>query len=162
MSPLSLKDELNLEQPIETVEHECLLNVIFTGTLIDKISGRYFAGSGITDAQFNVLMQLKYTQEQGLAQVELAKRLVVNKANITGVIDRLEKAGLVRREQHGTDRRIKVIHITDKGMDLIGTVEAGYFEAIGKIMSGFTEWEMEGLTGALQKMREGIRKSGLL
>jgi DNA-binding MarR family transcriptional regulator len=162
MSPVSLKEELNLEHPIETVGHECLLNVILTGTLISKVSYRYFARAGITDVQFNVLMQLKYTQERGLPQIELARRLVVNKADITGVIDRLEKAELVRREQHGTDRRIKVICITDKGLNLIGSVEPGYFEEINRLMSAFSEGEMRELTGALQKLREGIRNNGLL
>ncbi|MBA4419201.1 MAG: hypothetical protein C0392_15035 [Syntrophus sp. (in: bacteria)] len=161
MSPSKLRTELNLEQPIETIEHECLLNIVFTATMIGKIAYGYFSKSAITDVQFNLLMQLKYTREKRLSQVELSRRLVVNKANVTGVIDRLEKAGFVVRIPHNTDRRIKMIAITEKGLDIVTRLEPGYFEAVSRLMSPFTKPEMAGLIESLEKLREVIRKNGL-
>jgi MarR family 2-MHQ and catechol resistance regulon transcriptional repressor len=62
---------------------------------------------GITDAQFNVLIRLQYASERFLSQADL-ERLVVNKADMTGIIDRLERAGLVRREDCPKDRRVSI------------------------------------------------------
>jgi DNA-binding MarR family transcriptional regulator len=161
MSPSRLRTELNLEQPIETMEHECLLNIVYTATLIGKIAYGYFSKSAVTDVQFNLLMQLKYTREKRLSQVELSRRLVVNKANVTGVIDRLEKAGFVLRIPHDTDRRIKMIAITEKGLEIVTRLESGYFEEVSRLMSAFTEPEMVNLVENLEKLREVIRKHGL-
>ena len=95
---MGLAEELGLDKPIQTVEHESLLNIIYTGTMIARASFRYFQGADLTDAQFNVLVQLKYAGERSLSQSALGRRLVVNKADMTGIIDRLEKAGLVVRQ----------------------------------------------------------------
>ena len=64
---MGLAEELGLDKPIQTVEHESLLNIIYTGTMISRASFRYFQGSGLTDAQFNVLIQLKYAAERSLS-----------------------------------------------------------------------------------------------
>ena len=103
---MDLKNELGLDQAIKTVEHECLLNIVYTGMMINKSAYRYFSRYGITETQFNVLMLLKYALSDGLSQVALSRRLVVNKADMTGLIDRLERKKLVERSRDGHDRRI--------------------------------------------------------
>ena len=62
---------------------------LYTATMLYKTSYIYFRRYGITDAQFNVLIQLQYEKQQGLSQADLGRRLVVNKADMTGIIDRL-------------------------------------------------------------------------
>ncbi len=155
---MGLKEELGLDQPIETVEHECLLNIVYTGTIFSKLSYKFFSKSDITDAQFNVLMQLKYSTNQKLSQVDLSKRLFVNRADITGLIDRLEKGGFVKRERHPTDRRVNLIAITSKGLELLEHLEPEYFQEVNKIFGNFGKKEIKDLINNLEKVRQQAAK----
>jgi DNA-binding MarR family transcriptional regulator len=155
---MNLREELGLDQTIETMEHECLLNVLYTATMLYKASYIYFRQYGITDAQFNVLIQLQYEKQQGLSQADLGRRLVVNKADMTGIIDRLEKAGLVGREDHPKDRRINIIKITRKGRDIVNKLEPGYFTGVKKVMSGMSTNDMKTIIKGMEKIRENVRQ----
>ena len=120
---MNLKKELGLAQPLETVENECLLSILFTASILYKISYKFFKKFDLSDAQFNVIMQLSYAEESSLSQVELSRRLVVNKTDMTGIIDRLEKAKMVERVAHATDRRVNNIRLTEKGRNLVKVIE---------------------------------------
>jgi DNA-binding MarR family transcriptional regulator len=158
---MNLKEELRLDQTIATMEHECLLNIFYAATMLYKASYIYFRQYGITDAQFNVLIQLQYEKQQGLSQADLGRRLVVNKADMTGIIDRLEKAGLVGREDHPKDRRINIIKITRKGRDIVNRLEPGYFTGVKKVMSGISQNDMKTIMKGMEKIRENVRQGKL-
>src|ERR1700709_1477556 len=68
---------------------------------------------GLSVPQCDVLTTL--TEEEGISQQALAKRLYVTKGNISGLLDRLESAGLVERRSTAADRRQYEIHLTDAG-----------------------------------------------
>lgn len=154
---MGLTEELGLDRQIDTVEHESLLNIVYTGTMIARASFRYFQGHKLTDAQFNVLMQLRYAGEKTLSQAVLGRRLVVNKADMTGIIDRLERQGLVRRQAHPEDRRVNMIEITEKGVQVAEELEPGYFEGVRQLMSGIPPVELKKLNGILERVRGNIR-----
>jgi DNA-binding MarR family transcriptional regulator len=65
--------------------------------------------------QCDVLTTL--TEAEGVSQQTLAKRLYVTKGNISGLLDRLETAGLVERRSTETDRRQYEIYLTATGRD---------------------------------------------
>lgn len=155
---MSLSEELKLDQPIETTEHESILNIIYTASLISKASFRYFRTFKITDAQFNALMQLKYATRQELSQIELSRRLVVNRANITGLIDRLGKIGLVKRTYPPEDRRVIIVRITEKGLALLDKLEPGYFEHVNKLMEHMGKQGMKQLIQYLETIRNNLKK----
>ncbi len=155
---MNLKEELGLDQAVKTIEHECLLNILYTATMVYKASYAYFKRYGITDSQFNVLIQLRYAEHRGLSQVNLGRRLVVNKADMTGIIDRLEKAGFVIRESHPKDRRINNIRITRKGRNMVNKLEPGYFAGVKILMSDMPKGDMRTIRGVMEKMRENIRQ----
>ncbi len=73
-------------------------------------------GLGISVPQCDVLSTL--TEREGVSQQELAQRLYVTKGNISGLIDRLEKAGLVERRAIVGDRRSHAIFLTDEGRQI--------------------------------------------
>lgn len=154
---MSLSEELKLDQPIETVEHESVLNIVYTASLISKVSFRYFRANNITDAQFNALMQLKYAAHQELSQIELSRRLVVNRANITGLIDRLEKIGLVKRTYPPQDRRVIIVKITEKGFSLLEKLEPVYFEHVNRLMNHIGKQQMKQLMQYLETIRHNLK-----
>jgi DNA-binding MarR family transcriptional regulator len=68
---------------------------------------------GLSVPQCDVLTTL--TEAEGISQQELAKRLYVTKGNISGLLDRLESAGLVERRSIAADRRQYAIYLTASG-----------------------------------------------
>jgi MarR family transcriptional regulator, organic hydroperoxide resistance regulator len=70
---------------------------------------------GLSIPQFDVLSTL--TEQEGLSQRALADRLYVTKGNVSGLIDRLEEAGLVERRSITGDKRSHGLYLTDRGRD---------------------------------------------
>jgi DNA-binding MarR family transcriptional regulator len=81
-----------------------------------KISGRY----GLTEPQSAVVRNLYSIGP--MSSADLSRRLFVTPSNITGIIDRLEKKGLVERIRKQGDRRVALITLTDAGKQLSHTL----------------------------------------
>ena len=156
---MKLSEELGFRRDFQDLPHEALLNVYYAASLAKKKSADFFHMYGITDVQFNLMMLLMHQGEEdgSLNQVELSRMMLVNRANITALIDRMEKAGLVVRTAVEGDRRSKAISLTARGAKLIQDVEAGYMAEIARIMGALSEGEMRELTTMLEKIRANLR-----
>ncbi len=157
---MSLKEELKLKKGFDIVEHEALLNIYYTANLIKKQADAFFKTFGLTDVQFNVMTLLHHhsSPEGGLSQAQLSDKMLVNRANITSLVDRMEKAELVTRAAHSKDRRYNIIKLTAKGEKLFTKVEPRYLEQIRQVMSSATESEQKKLMAILEKVRANISK----
>jgi DNA-binding MarR family transcriptional regulator len=151
---MKLQKELKLKQPLASVNHEALLSLVRTSTLMQKLSNRFFSKFELTDVQFNILMILKNHGDEGLSQQELSEQLVVGKSNVVGLVDRLERAGYVRRTSHPSDRRFNQIVLAPKGAKLERRVEQTYFEEVDRMMNVLNGSEKRVLIHAMEKIRQ--------
>lgn len=151
---MKLQKELKLKQPLASVNHEALLSLVRTSTLMQKLSNRFFSRFELTDVQFNILMILKNHGAEGLSQQELSEQLVVGKSNVVGLVDRLEKAGYVRRTSHPSDRRFNQIVLAPKGAKLERRVEQTYFEEVDRMINVLSGSEKRVLIHAMEKIRQ--------
>jgi DNA-binding MarR family transcriptional regulator len=156
---MNLQKELKLKQPLASLNHEALLSLVRTSTLMQKLSNRFFSEFELTDVQFNILMILKDHGDEGLSQQELSEQLVVGKSNVVGLVDRLEKAGYVKRTAHPSDRRFNQIVLAPKGATLERRVEEIYFQEVDRMMDVLTGTEKSVLIGAMEKIRRYILTS---
>jgi len=108
----------------------------------------------LTPPQFGLLAFL--WQEDGLTQVELSERGQIDRTTIGGLIDRLEKIGLVERRQHPQDRRAYKIYLTKRGRELEGPLSECADRSVGKFTQGLNEQEV----GELRRMLEILRGEG--
>jgi DNA-binding MarR family transcriptional regulator len=83
-------------------------------------AARHLRPFGLTVAQFDVLAQVGAAE--GLSQQDLAERLLVTKGNVCGLIDRLERLGLVARQPDPVDRRVNRLVLTAAGRRLYAEV----------------------------------------
>lgn len=74
------------------------------------------SGTGIAPAQAYVLGELWFNEP--LSQVDLARRLDIGKATVGQTLARLERAGVVERRRIKSDRRVVMVHLTEKGRAL--------------------------------------------
>jgi DNA-binding MarR family transcriptional regulator len=158
---MSLKEELKLKKGFDCLEHEALLNIYFTTAGMKKRADMFFKALGLTDVQFNVMMLLRHQsgEQDGLSQAHLSEMMLVNRANTTTLIDRMEKAGLVARTSDSADRRTNIIKMTAKGRKLFEKAEPLYAKLVGQIMTGFNHAQQKNLIAVLEKVRVNISES---
>jgi DNA-binding MarR family transcriptional regulator len=155
---MALKEELGLKTGFASPAHEALLNIYYTASIMKKRADSFFGQFGLTDVQFNLLNLLYYEsgKEGGLSQAQISDMMLVNRANITSLVDRMEKAELVARTAHAKDRRYNIIKLTGKGKNLYTKVEPHYLEQIKKVMAPLDAADTRKLAAILEKVRRAI------
>lgn len=117
-----------------------------------------FMKLGIHPGQLPVLKIL--SQEEGASQRELAERIHVKPPTITVTVQRLEKAGMVRRESDWLDQRKSRIFLTDKGRKVVDEILEICRESEEALIGGFSDEELDQLRGYFMRMMENLRQVG--
>ncbi|MBZ0136576.1 MAG: MarR family transcriptional regulator [Planctomycetes bacterium] len=104
-----------------------------------------------TMPQFDVLAQLERSPD-GLTFSALSEKLLVTAGNLTGIVDRLEKQELVRRETNPKDRRQTFIKLTDKGREYCAKVIPQHTQDIARLLGGLTDNTVQNLRADLDKL----------
>lgn len=153
---MGLKKELHLEKSFHSIEHEALLNLYYTSICIKKHAMDFFSSYELTDVQFNLMMMIKYHGgDEGLSQARLSEMMMVNRANVTGLIDRLEKIGMVKRTA-AEDRRYNMIQLTSKGRKLLDKANPSYDKEVQKVMGVLSKADLKKLIEACEKLRKNL------
>ena len=105
---------------------------------------------GLTHTQFFLLTALY--EEDGILVSELAKKIGVDKATMTGLIDRLEQDGLIKREKDHNDRRVYKIFLTKKSEELREKLTKIYHEVNMLFLSSLSNQEKETLNNIINKI----------
>lgn len=114
---------------------------------------------GITRSQWWVMTHIsRVNGADALSQVELARLLDVGKVTLGGLIDRLERSGLVERCADGEDRRLKRIRMSRRGRALFQRIEEIAAEVNGESMSGISAEDEQRLVEILGKMKTNLKR----
>ncbi len=158
MASSRLQNELKKRKPFESPEIEAILNILRTGDRFQNRFGRLFREFGLTTSQYNVLRILR-GEGKPMPSLEIASRMVQVVPAITGLIDRLEKQDLVRRERCTEDRRVVYVELTDKARDLLDQIDEPDRLLHKQLIGHLTRKELKELSRLLVKARESIRDS---
>ena len=112
--------------------------------------GKGLARAGLTESQFGVLEALVHLGP--LCQRALGEKLLSSGANVTTVVDNLEKRGLVGRAREGSDRRFVTVRLTDPGRALVLEALPAHVAEIVKAFAGLTAAEQEQLDALCKKL----------
>jgi len=110
----------------------------------------------LTAAQLNTLLVMRAAGAGGLRMGEIGRRLVVTRSNVTGLVDRLQRAGLVQRTAQA-DRRATLVRLTRAGAALLARSGPRHAEAMAELASCLTDREKRSLIRLLTKLRRGLR-----
>jgi len=139
--------------------YDLVIQVLSAANVMVKESHRLFRPHGLTDAQFNVLNVLG-REPKGMSQRQLSDVLVVDRSNITGLLDRMEKLGWVRRADHPSDRRVYLVTLTDEGQKLWQAVLPDYAAAVNRVTAIAPEAELKRTLETLRRLEESAREWG--
>lgn len=133
------------------VRYEALLHLLATADTVWNASRRFFARWDLGPSQFNIL-NLLGGEPEGLAQVELGRRLIMHRSNVTGLVDRLEKRGLVIRRDDARDRRAYRVVLTAAGRRLLDEIYPHYRAAAEAAWDGVKSAVIEQTISALAQV----------
>lgn len=122
----------------------------------EDVFNMHFARYGLSGPKFNVLIHLYMTGDVGLIQSELSKKMVVSRANITSLVDRLEKEDLVVRRNDPSDKRVFRVCLTNRAFALMHTFIPIHNDFMHKVMSSLDRHEKEILISLLRKLNKGL------
>lgn len=99
------------------------VGLLYVGSAIIQRLEDVCAGHGLTHTQYNVLRILRGVHPEGHPRCEIIDRLVTRAPDVTRLLDRLERQGLVERGWSKENRRLSIAKITRKGLALLDKVD---------------------------------------
>src|ERR1043165_1958276 len=128
MTTPKLQHELKKKRPFESLEEEAALNILRTNDQLQIRFARLLREFGLTSpTQYNIAPLLG-GEGKPLPILEIASRTITVVPGITGLIDRLERAGFVTRVRCEKDRRVIYVALTDEGQKTLAALEEPVFE----------------------------------
>ena len=128
--------------------------------VVDRIEHDLGAGHGLVPLTwYDILLELRQAPEHRLRQRDLARSIVLTRSGISRLIDRLEAAGLVRREANPEDRRGDLVVLTSEGDDALRRTWPAYAHGIAEHFARHVEPdEASTLSSVLERVRAAARK----
>jgi MarR family 2-MHQ and catechol resistance regulon transcriptional repressor len=138
---------------------ELLVNLIYTCDVLQTRLARAVEEQGLSPAAFNVLMILSRNEGRGCPMHELGEVLLVSRANVTGLVDCLERKNLVERVADPADRRVRLVSITEAGQKLLEKLAPGHYASVREMLKEIKNSEKATLNALLTKLRRSVQRS---
>lgn len=153
--PRRLEAEIHQRRPVAHPAERAFLDLLRSAAVIGQDHARFLDPYGLTPAQYNVLRILRGAHPETLPCSEVGARLVAPGPDVTRLLDRLEAAGLVRRERDPGDRRVVRAGISEEGLARLAPLDAPLALWIRRRLGGLSRAELDELSGLLERARAG-------
>jgi len=120
----------------------------------ESYSASHIRTLGLTSSQFDIVATLGNTD--GMSFKDLGEKTLITKGTLTGVVDRLEAKGFVRRVASPSDGRSQMVQLTKAGEELFAKVFPAHLCHLEQVFSGFSQKELDGTEAALHQLREAF------
>ena len=144
-----------LTEKFDSVAHEAILNIWVTASHLRAQFDEVFEDADLTLTQYNVLRILNGAYPDGYCRADLTRRMLDRAPDLTRLIDRLVKRGLVQRLRSEKDGRQSVARITPRGRHLLGLMHAKVRGAERGIQQRLAETELLELSRLCEKIYGG-------
>ena len=149
-----LQKELKQRKPFASLEEEVILNLARTAEYVGSRGAEVFKRADLTPTQYNALRILRGAGEEGLTCGEISERMVTKDSDITRLLDRLERRGLISRERPENNRRVVVTRITHEGLALLAELDEPVNESHRKLAGHLGRARLRTLNELLETLRD--------
>ena len=139
----------------DTPARRAVVSVVRGFGALSRQMGPHYARFGLTPPQFQMLTVLNRLRGEQITQRRLGKELYVSFPNVTVMLSRLAKAGLIERTVNAADRRERFVKITNRGCKLLNTIWQSQPDQLERVTAGLSESERNTLAQLLSKMIAG-------
>jgi DNA-binding MarR family transcriptional regulator len=151
-----LQRQLKQAKPFTSREQAVLLALQVAAQRAIEPWAQCLRSHDLTPAQYNVLRILRGAHPDGLTSGGVAERLITRGPDVTRLIDRLQKRGLVRRQRGVRDRRVVKVLITEPGLERLGELDSPAEEMPRKVLGALGKHRLEELNELLGAVISGL------
>ena len=149
-----MQKELKQKKPLGSREEEAYLSILRSAEALSWAVTELLKGADLTPTQYNALRILRGAGEEGASCSEVGDRMVTKDSDITRLLDRLEKRGLITRERGVEDRRRITTRITDEGLQLLAELDEPVVELQRRQLGHLGAMRLSALIDLLDAARE--------
>ncbi len=135
-----------------SIEEKTFLELVRTTDRLSRGTAALLKSHGLSPTQYNVLRILRGSPE-GLPCGEIGRRLITREPDITRLLDRMEKRGLISRHRELQDRRTVLTHITKVGLDAVNELDEPVQSMHRKQLGHMGREALQSLSGLLRQAR---------
>lgn len=146
--------ELIKQSTFASAAQEAILNVLVTNSWIVGELSAAMSDYGVTPVQYNVLRILRGSHPQRLTCSEVGDRMLDRTPDVTRLLDRLERAGLIERARARHDRRVVEVGISEKGVDLLDRMTDDIRAVQQRLTRHLSESDLRALSATLDTLRK--------
>lgn len=140
------------QRSFESTGQEAMVGLLVVAEHVHQALGEVCARHGITHDQYNVLRILRGVHPAGHPRYEITRRLIRRAPDVTRLLDRLERQGLVERVRSPEDRRLSLTRITGEGLALLEETDPEILAVHQRFAAPLSE----------EELREMIRMCGAM
>jgi DNA-binding MarR family transcriptional regulator len=155
-----LQQEIQQRKPFASLEEEAFLNLLRTANALSQGLATVLKGADLTTAQYNVLRILRGAGTEGLPSGEVGERMVSRDPDVTRLLDRLERRGLVERCRDADDRRVVRARVTEVGRAVLAPLDGPVVEMHVRQLSHLGPERLRELVALLEAARDGAEAAG--
>jgi len=141
---------------VRILEQEVFLNLL---RVADRLTGQLaelLKPFDLSPTQYNVLRILRGAGEEGMACGMIGERMITREPDMTRLLDRMEKRGLIRRERQTEDRRVVKAFLTAAGAKVLLPLDEPVLALHARQFAGVGKERLAELVGIIEEVRQGI------
>jgi DNA-binding MarR family transcriptional regulator len=150
----TIQSEIRQKRPFGTLEEAAFVGLLRTADVLQWRAGEMFKKHGLSPTQYNALRILRGAGREGLTCSEIAERMINRDPDITRLMGRLERRGLVRRQRQKKDRRVIRTCITTAGLKLLKSLDRPVVAANRQMLGHLGKERLQSLISLLDLARE--------
>src|SRR5262245_6772139 len=156
----AVQAEIRQTKPFRSAAQEATIALLRTASIVTRALARVVEPSGLSLAQYNALRIIRGAGAGGIPTLSIRERMIEEGTTITRLLDKLEDAGLIRRERTVPDRRQVLCFVTDAGRKLLDTLDPLVNIADEEAVASLSESELERFIDLLDSVRRTNAKRG--
>ena len=153
--PGKAQAELKQTRPFESAAVEAYVNILRTADALSRGIEQVLKPAGLSGPQYNVLRILRGAGADGLPCREIGERMITRDPDITRLLDRLEKRGLIRRARDRQDRRVVTTRIVKEGLRILKELDRPLLAAHHRQLRHLPQRRLAELIRLLEEARAG-------
>ena len=156
----SVQTEIKQTKPFRSTAQEATIALLRTASIVSRTLARVIEPAGLSLAQYNALRIIRGAGTNGIPTLSIRDRMIEEGTTITRLLDKLEDAGLIRRERSFPDRRQVICYATDSGKRLLESLDARVDSADEEAVSSLSESQLERFIELLDAVRRSNAERG--
>ena len=150
----ALQAEMGQRRPFRSRRQEAAVALLRTASLVTRAFARLVEPSGLSWPQYNALRIVRGAGTGGIATLAIRERMIDEGTTITRLLDKLEAAGLIRRERSEPDRRQVLCFVTAEGRRLLDGLDPKVDALDEQVTAGLSETRLRAFLGMLDEIRQ--------